>query len=286
MRRLAATVLYAMNKKYQLGIDPEAQGIHDGKFYGAHLRTAADAASAGWTPYSTQSSHYLSHASHNHLPLIYVASGSPPDILLLSQDAANYSFPMEVTTKSLLFAEKGFEKEKDEMEGLTWDQQALVDYEVLLRASRFGGTWESSFGWNLAMRRHVAMGRGDWIPFEQEKTGPSGSSKAKGESNASSWNPSQPATTKKPGNNKEADGEVGPATKVFDPDTATEMAVGEGPRPTVYPLGQGRRGVETRMSKRQLPTGQQAFSDAYSIIFGDVTPGNHPGVVFELALWP
>jgi hypothetical protein len=130
VRRLAATVLYAMDKKYQLGINPEAQGIQEGKFYGAHLRPAADATNAGWTPCSVQSEHYLAHAAHNHHPLIYVASGSPPDILRFGDEAANNTFPMEVTTKSLLLEGKGFERDRDEMSRLTSRQQSLIDFEV------------------------------------------------------------------------------------------------------------------------------------------------------------
>jgi hypothetical protein len=290
VRRLAATVLYAMDKKYQLGIDPKAPGIQDGKFYGAHLRTAVDAASAEWTPYAIQSNHYLSHAAHNHLPLIYVASGSPPNIMRLSEEAANNSFPMEVTMKSMLLEGKGYEKERNEMSRLTWDQQGLVDYEVMLRASRFGGTWESSFGWNLAMRRHVAMGRGTWIPLEHASTAESAASE--------SSEASKPATMERP---EAGRSEAGSSTRVSKPANPTGVVIGAKRSRTSKLSGAAaserrrRAGsaeektaqeTEGEISKRDLPTGPQAFSDAYSIIFGDVTPAKHPGVIFELALWP
>jgi hypothetical protein len=36
---------------------------------------------------------------------------------------------------------------------LTWDQQGLVDYEVLKRCSKFSGIVKSSFAFNIAMTR-------------------------------------------------------------------------------------------------------------------------------------
>ncbi|KAK7745047.1 hypothetical protein SLS53_003282 [Cytospora paraplurivora] len=41
---------------------------------------------------------------------------------------------------------------------LTWDQRALVDYEILLRVGFLVGVVESSFAWNVAMRRGNARG--------------------------------------------------------------------------------------------------------------------------------
>lgn len=46
---------------------------------------------------------------------------------------------------------------------LTWDQRALVDYEMLLRAETVLGIVESSFSWNVALRRAQAYGGGDSI---------------------------------------------------------------------------------------------------------------------------
>lgn len=34
----------------------------------------------------------------------------------------------------------------------------MVDYDVLLKASQFGGIYDSSFSANIAMRRHVLSG--------------------------------------------------------------------------------------------------------------------------------
>jgi hypothetical protein len=164
IRRLAGTTLYAMNKKHGIGMDPDLVGVHPGLFYGAHLRTAADAKAAGWTPYINQSVNYLSHANQHKLPVIYLTTGNEADAKRFTEDAA--SFNMSVSTKEELLAEKGFERELKEMKALTWDQRGLIDYEVLLRSSLFGGTHESSFSWNVAMRRHVVTGGGTWTTIE------------------------------------------------------------------------------------------------------------------------
>ena len=47
--------------------------------------------------------------------------------------------------------------------------QQLVDYEVFLKSSVFGGSWESPLAWAVAMRRHVVWGRGTWKGLEAGK---------------------------------------------------------------------------------------------------------------------
>lgn len=160
VRRLAATVLYAMDKQFAMGFDPDLPGVRPGLFYGAHLRTAADAKAAGWTPYARQAENYLTHARHKELSTIYLATGNQEDAKTFTETAANLS--ISVTTKEELLAGKRFQRELTEMNSLTWDQRGLIDYEVLLRSSVFGGTHESSFDWNVAMRRHVVVGNGRW----------------------------------------------------------------------------------------------------------------------------
>lgn len=40
---------------------------------------------------------------------------------------------------------------------------ALVDMEVLLRSSVFGGIVQSSFSWQIAVRRHLLSGREGYL---------------------------------------------------------------------------------------------------------------------------
>jgi hypothetical protein len=169
IRRLAATVLYSMNTKYHLDLDVNKQGVEAGKYYGAHLRTAGDAAAVGWPNYTTQAENYLSAAQAANLTLIYLTSGNPKDTERFSSSAANLS--ISVATKTLLLSEPGFEDEKKQMEELSWDQQGGIDYEVLLRSSFFGGMFESSFSWNAALRRHVVVGGGRWQSIGAGKQG-------------------------------------------------------------------------------------------------------------------
>ena len=230
-------MLYAMNFHYHLDFDAAFPGIQAGKFYGAHLRTAVDAVRAGWTPYLYQSKNYISDAAANHFPLIYLTSDSPLDTLKFIDQAGNHSFPMEVTTKDLLLAGTGFGSERAEMAGLTSDQQDAVDYEVLLKASRVGGTWESSFSWNLAMRRHVVVGQGSWAPLDAGEP-------------------------------------------IVVPATESEPAPSEEDLPDKRDTSR----IEVGAWGAQIPP--LSFSDAHSTIFGDVLPGDHPGLVFQLALWP
>lgn len=161
---LAATVVYALDEEYNLGIEPAMTGIPmKGKFYGAHLRTAKDAVAASFASYEEQSSAYLSSTTKNNLSLVYLASGSPPDIIRFMQTAAEKN--IQVTTKTALLEKKAqFANTLKTLQALTWDQQALIDYMVLLRSSHFGGTWASSFSYNIVFRRHVTVGKGEWIP--------------------------------------------------------------------------------------------------------------------------
>ncbi|KAI7108277.1 hypothetical protein KC352_g36609, partial [Hortaea werneckii] len=123
-------------------------------FYGAHLRTEADAQAIGWlnepnTNFSAQTDAYIAHALSHGLRTIYVSSGSAEEIARFASKAASHSPPLTVVSKHSLLPPQGLR----DLDALTWDQQALVDYEVLLRASVFGGFVKSSFSYNIAMTR-------------------------------------------------------------------------------------------------------------------------------------
>jgi len=165
VRRVAATVLYAL-------ANSSSGSMEDVEFYGAHLRTAEDAKAASWTNYSVQSHNLLSSATKHGLRSIYLATGLPSDRTTFIADAAALTHPIAVTTKSLLLSSPAYTREREEMQSWTWDQQALVDYEVLLRSAAFGGTWESSFAWNIAVRRIWAEGgkvvKGEGVSYGDE----------------------------------------------------------------------------------------------------------------------
>lgn len=161
VRYLAARVLSNLNIKYNLSMDPH-EGIRDNTYFGAHLRTAADAANAHWTGYDQQAAHYLDVAEQAQLSLIYVATGDPKHLKQFKQDAAERFLTVETKT-TLLHG-----KDLEDLQELSWDQQGLVDYEMMLKASRFSGIEQSSFAYSVAVRRHATLMTRDpharWTP--------------------------------------------------------------------------------------------------------------------------
>lgn len=103
----------------------------------------------------------MKESQDKNLKLIYLACGSQSDIKRFTTQAAKLG--LTVTTKyQLLESDPAYADTLEELEVLSWDQQALVDYMVMLRSSHFVGTWASSFAWNIVFRRHVAVGGGTW----------------------------------------------------------------------------------------------------------------------------
>lgn len=156
VRRLAATLLFEISDKYSPNQRPASKiALH--AFFGAHLRTASDAMKAGWPSYNGQATAYLAQAAHHNLSTIYVASGSGPDISRFRSDAALQN--RTIITKEDLLSGADLEA----LGRLTWDQQALVDFEVLLKSSQFGGIEQSSFAWKIALRRHLLSRTDDYL---------------------------------------------------------------------------------------------------------------------------
>lgn len=155
VRVLATTVLRNMVEQYSLVIDDLTEPVLEKAFFGVHLRTEKDA-QEGWpapdwiySRYETQARSYLEQASNSNATLIYIASGDPSEVAKFSEESR--AINIQTTTKSSLLQNKDLE----ELESLAWDQQALVDYLVLLKASDFAGVGHSSFAWNIALKRHM-----------------------------------------------------------------------------------------------------------------------------------
>jgi hypothetical protein len=153
-RHLATTILRNLLKAHNIKVDIPSP-IWKNAFFGAHLRTEKDSRQ-GWpwdqvihSRYDTQATYYLSAAASSNLSIIYLASGDRAEIAHFTQDAALTN--LTVVTKSSLLT--GQDKEK--LDTLSFDQQALVDYLVLLKSSQFAGVGHSSFAWNIALKRHV-----------------------------------------------------------------------------------------------------------------------------------
>lgn len=155
-RRLAAIATYNLAQQHQMHLDPR-RPYYPNAFYGAHLRTESDAANAGWLDaneahanFSSQATTYLDEAKRHNLGIIYCASGSPADLVAFTE-LASTAYNITVTHKAALLSSFDL----FDLQQLTWDQQALVDYEILGRSSYFGGFVRSSFSYNIAMKRNV-----------------------------------------------------------------------------------------------------------------------------------
>lgn len=168
VRRLAAVILYSMSKTYDLSLNLSGP-IQQGKFYGAHMRTASDALAVGWPGYDEQSKNYLDAVSRTNLSLVYLTTGNPGDAARFTATAARSN--ITVVTKDTLLAGAEFAGERDEMGRLSWDHLGMIDYYVLLRSSLFGGMFQSSFSWNIANRRHVVVGNGTWVEIAPMRAG-------------------------------------------------------------------------------------------------------------------
>jgi len=154
VRFLATKVLQNMSKAFKFDLDLTQQIIPNA-FFGVHLRTEKDAVEAwpadDWTygRYDKQSAFYLDQAPRSNSSVIYVASGNLSEVARFATDASPLQLPV-VTKFDML---KG--RDLKRLEALTWDQQALVDFLVMLKASDFAGVAHSSFAWNIALKRHV-----------------------------------------------------------------------------------------------------------------------------------
>lgn len=160
-RALAAKVLWELQQRFGLAIDP-TRAITPGQYYGAHLRLEADAIWA-WPPeewrfsrMEDQFAAQIDNLARTGLRTVYVASGNQTVVEMFAArlNTPNVTDtlggPVSVVTKYDLL--QGADRER--LESLTFDQQALVDFLMMFKASAFMGVAHSSFPWNVALRRH------------------------------------------------------------------------------------------------------------------------------------
>ncbi|KAH8597534.1 hypothetical protein B0O99DRAFT_508026 [Bisporella sp. PMI_857] len=135
-------------------------------FFGAHLLTEEEKFGCrdNWPCidrdfglYKEESEGYLSHASNSNTSVIYLSSHRPDEIDRFRKDAEARG--LKVHTKfDLLDGD-----DKANLNKLGKDQQQLVDYLILLKASSFGGIGHSAFSWNVALKRHTMAGPGEFM---------------------------------------------------------------------------------------------------------------------------
>ncbi|KAI8944492.1 hypothetical protein F4801DRAFT_571521 [Xylaria longipes] len=129
-----------------------ADGSKDGSFLGIHLRTENDALGF-WPHFDTQLEAYMKQAKKRGYQTAYLATGNQTEAEKF-MDAAIEMAQMRVVTKIDLLSDD----ELDELDALSWDQQGLIDYVVLLGSDFFVGVQPSSFSVHVAMKRHLKTG--------------------------------------------------------------------------------------------------------------------------------
>jgi hypothetical protein len=126
-------------------------------FQGARVRTEADAQNAGWNSApnwnsSAQSGAYISHAREKGLKIVYITSSNAGELARFLEKAS----ALTIIFKPDLLAPNP--PARQELEALTWNQQAWVDYEGLGRYEVFGGVVKSSSSLNVAVSRKEMAG--------------------------------------------------------------------------------------------------------------------------------
>ncbi|KAJ5041279.1 uncharacterized protein L3040_005827 [Drepanopeziza brunnea f. sp. 'multigermtubi'] len=166
---LAARVLYQLKQQFSLPIDPR-KAINPDAFYGAHLRLERDAVWA-WDPehwrfsrMQDQFEQQFQNIMRTNLRIVYVASGNQTVVDLFAQyldkriaeeskvapDGSLAPRNVTVVTKYDLLTGH----DRDRLEAMGFDQQGLVDFLIMFKASAFMGVAHSSFPWTVALRRH------------------------------------------------------------------------------------------------------------------------------------
>lgn len=160
IRELSARIMYRLYRKIHAQQDPARPS--NGAFLGAHIRTEGDAVVEGWTSFWVQAARVRDQLMKNNIRTVYVATGTASDVDRLKKFLAKVQIPMvvngsEVTTNAQVLQKWDLLDDQDLMimDTLTWDQMALVDLDVMQRASRFVGLWESSWSWTIALKRHA-----------------------------------------------------------------------------------------------------------------------------------
>jgi len=159
---LAARALLELAKRFRFS-PATPNGVVEDAFAGVHLRTEVDAINVGYATHEQQAAAYLDYINSTSLRVVYAASGNTTSLKLFGEAAAKLSPPAKVFTKWDLLNEA----DNATLSSMTWDQQALVDFLILERSSKFAGVSESSFSWDIAYRRQI---HGDVQPCSLDST--------------------------------------------------------------------------------------------------------------------
>ena len=151
IRILATTALRTLSDSYNIPLRL-SKPVLKNAFLGAYLSTddkGLPKAEKLIARYQVQSQLYLAQALSSNFSLVYAAAEFGHDILQFIQDGRIQN----ITVIGKLDLLKGQDREHL-LDAFTPDQQTLVDFLVLSKASEFAGVGHSSLAWNIALGRH------------------------------------------------------------------------------------------------------------------------------------
>lgn len=151
-QRLAAAVLCTLAWRDSPHLNSSSPASAPPAFFGAHLRTAVDATAAGFPGYDMQAPRYFEIAKAHNLTSVFLASGDSQTTKQFIAEGLLEDPPLYVVTKHDLLDPADLKL----LDGMSWDQQALVDYLVLVASSYFAGVSASSFSANVMVKRRVS----------------------------------------------------------------------------------------------------------------------------------
>ncbi|KAK8056300.1 hypothetical protein PG993_001527 [Apiospora rasikravindrae] len=131
VRELAAPTFFSMQKMLESRGGQGESNTSTLGFVGVHLRAQENFWETNFPPYEEQAAHYLRYMVESRYPFAYLAPGATVEHVTSFTERAR-EFNITVVTKRDLL-------DSDELSGRSWDQQTLVDYEILLRADRMVG---------------------------------------------------------------------------------------------------------------------------------------------------
>lgn len=151
-RRLAGSALFTLSQRHNIDIDPRSNPSDKHDFVGVHLRIEKDSKD-DFPDYWTQAGAAIDYISRADSKVVFLATGgSGANIQNFKSRAADFGVTV-VTKHDLLEGEDAMDLWR-----MTYDQKALVDYEILKRAGTMVGQSWSKFSWDLAMARTAAYG--------------------------------------------------------------------------------------------------------------------------------
>ncbi|KAI1855433.1 hypothetical protein JX266_000298 [Neoarthrinium moseri] len=149
---LAHAVVRAMRR--EAGRISNNAGQANESFLAIHLRSEEDALKE-WPTYEVQAAGFVTEVGRRGFKggVAYLASGSESESQKFADEAWS-EMQLNVRTKyDMLHGQK-----LETLKSMTWDQQALVDFAVLLESDYFVGVSPSSFSINVALKRHLQIG--------------------------------------------------------------------------------------------------------------------------------